>query len=55
MTRDLFDLSGKIALVTGSSQGLGHTIAKGLGEAGATLILNGRNADRLDAAVTVLF
>ncbi len=54
MTEDLFDLTGKIALVTGSSQGLGHTIARGLGEAGATLILNGRNAERLNAAVTAL-
>ena len=54
MTQDLFDLSGKIALVTGSSQGLGHTIARGLGQAGATLILNGRNAERLNAAVAAL-
>ncbi len=54
MTGNLFDLTGKIALVTGSSQGLGHTIARGLGEAGATLILNGRNRERLDAAVTAL-
>jgi len=54
MTGDLFDLTGKIALVTGSSQGLGHTIARGLGEAGATLILNGRNAERLNAAVAAL-
>jgi gluconate 5-dehydrogenase len=51
---DLFDLTGKIALVTGSSQGLGHTIARGLGEAGATLILNGRNAERLNGAVAAL-
>jgi gluconate 5-dehydrogenase len=54
MAGDLFDLTGKIALVTGSSQGLGHTIARGLGEAGATLILNGRNAERLNAAVAAL-
>ena len=54
MTQDLFDLTGKIALVTGSSQGLGYTIARGLGQAGATLILNGRNAERLNAAVAAL-
>jgi len=54
MTEDLFDLTGKIALVTGSSQGLGHTIARGLGQAGATLILNGRNAERLNAAVAAV-
>jgi len=54
MMQDLFDLTGKIALVTGSSQGLGYTIARGLGQAGATLILNGRNAERLNAAVAAL-
>ena len=50
----LFDLSGRIALVTGSAQGLGHAIARGLGEAGATVVLNDIVADRLDAAVTRL-
>jgi gluconate 5-dehydrogenase len=54
MTQDLFGLTGKIALVTGSSQGLGYTIARGLGQAGATLILNGRNAERLNGAVAAL-
>ncbi|WP_075220446.1 SDR family oxidoreductase [Acuticoccus yangtzensis] len=46
----LFDLSGKTALVTGSSRGLGFAIAQGLAEAGASVILNGVNADRLAAA-----
>jgi gluconate 5-dehydrogenase len=50
----LFDLTGKIALVTGSGQGLGFTIARGLGEAGATLILNGRNEEKLERAVVTL-
>jgi gluconate 5-dehydrogenase len=54
MTQELFDLTGKIALITGSSQGLGYTIARGLGQTGATLILNGRNAERLNAAVAAL-
>jgi len=54
MNTRLFDLSGRIALVTGSSQGLGFTIARGLGEAGATLILNGRNEERLQRAVASL-
>jgi len=44
---DLFDLTGKVALVTGSSRGLGYAIAEGLAQAGATLILNGRNPDTL--------
>ena len=51
MSRALFDLTGKTALVTGSSDGLGRTMARGLGEAGARVILNGRNADKLAAAV----
>lgn len=47
---DLFDLSGKRALVTGSSRGLGRVIAHGLGEAGAAVILNGRDRDALAQA-----
>lgn len=43
----LFDLSGKIALVTGSSQGIGLTLARGLAEHGARIVLNGRNEDKL--------
>jgi len=45
----LFDLAGKTALVTGSSEGLGRTMALGLAEAGARLVLNGRDAERLAA------
>lgn len=48
---NLFDLQGKTALITGSSRGLGNAMARGLGEAGATIVLNGRNADRLAQAV----
>lgn len=47
MSTSLFDLTGKVALVTGSSTGLGRAIARGLGEAGATIVLNGRNEERL--------
>lgn len=46
----LFDLSGKTALVTGSSGGLGLAMAQGLAEAGASIILNGRDQQRLEAA-----
>lgn len=45
-----FDLSEKIALVTGASRGLGFAMANALAEAGATVILNGRHADTLKVA-----
>ncbi len=54
MSNALFDLTGRIALITGSSQGLGFAIARGLGQAGATLVLNGRNQEKLDRAVSLL-
>jgi gluconate 5-dehydrogenase len=54
MMNALFDLCGKIALITGSSQGIGFGIARGLGQAGATIILNGRNEDKLNGAVSTL-
>jgi gluconate 5-dehydrogenase len=48
---NLFDLSGKTALITGSSEGLGLSMARGLAGAGATIILNGRDEKKLaDAA-----
>jgi len=50
----LFDLSGKTALITGSSRGLGLTLATGLAAAGAQVILNGRNQEQLDHAVSML-
>jgi len=50
----LFDLSGKRALITGSSQGIGLTLARGLGEAGATIVVNGRDEDKLSRAAESL-
>ena len=46
----LFDLSGRTALVTGSSGGLSFAMVGGLAEAGARLVLNGRDGTRLEAA-----
>jgi len=54
MLNTVFDLTGRIALVTGGGQGLGFTIARGLGHAGATLALNDINAEVLDRAVAQL-
>jgi NAD(P)-dependent dehydrogenase (short-subunit alcohol dehydrogenase family) len=48
------DLSGKTALVTGSTSGIGHAIAKGLATAGATVTVNGRSQAKVDAAVAAL-
>ncbi len=54
MGLELFDLSGKTALITGSSRGIGFTIAEGLGEAGATIVANGVDEQRLNEAVKSL-
>ena len=50
MSLGLFDLKGRRALVTGSSQGIGLALAKGLAGAGAELILNGRDREKLAEA-----
>ncbi len=50
----LFDLTGRTALVTGSSRGLGRAMAEGLAEAGATLVLNGSDAGRLSEAASAM-
>ena len=54
MSHPLFDLSGRTALVTGSSRGLGRAMAQGLAEAGARILVNGTDPSRVDAAVAEL-
>jgi gluconate 5-dehydrogenase len=49
-----FRLDGRTALITGSSAGIGLAIARGLAEAGARVVLNGRTADTLQSAAAVL-
>jgi len=49
-----FDLSGRTAVVTGGGSGLGFAIAKGLAQAGARVVINGRNRAKLDAAAAQL-
>ncbi len=48
------DLTGKTALVTGSTSGIGHAIVKGLVAAGASVVVNGRSQAKVDAAVAGL-
>lgn len=50
MTPSMFDLSGRRALVTGSSQGIGLSLARGLAAAGAEVVLNGRDPGKLALA-----
>ncbi|MAN50711.1 MULTISPECIES: gluconate 5-dehydrogenase [unclassified Marinimicrobium] len=48
----LFDLTGKVALVTGATHGIGMAMAKGLGSAGATIVVNGHSSqEKIDKAV----
>jgi gluconate 5-dehydrogenase len=54
MSSSPFDLTGRVALVTGAYRGLGFSIARGLAQAGATSILNGRKPDELAKSAKVL-
>jgi gluconate 5-dehydrogenase len=54
MADKLFDLNGRVALVTGSSGGLGRVLAEGLARNGVTVIINGRQRKKVDAVVDSL-
>ena len=54
LNRDMFDLEGKVALVTGAALGLGRSFAKTLAGAGADLAIVDINPDRLDETGTML-
>lgn len=49
MTADLFSLAGRVVLITGSTRGLGWAMANAVARAGATVVLNGRGADGVEA------
>ena len=51
MSRSLFDLSGRTALITGSSRGIGLALAQGLAESGATVVVNSRQQAATDERV----
>ncbi len=48
---ELFDLTGKVALVTGGTHGLGMAVATGLAQAGATLVVNGHSPEKMEQAL----
>jgi gluconate 5-dehydrogenase len=50
----LFNIEGKRILVTGSTGGIGYVLAEGLAKAGASVILNGRTKEKIDAAIDKL-
>ncbi len=54
MNNSLFDLTGKVALVTGAAQGIGFAIARGFARAGATVVINGRSEEKIDRALAKL-
>ncbi|WP_299819720.1 gluconate 5-dehydrogenase [uncultured Pontibacter sp.] len=49
--KELFDLTGKVALITGATHGLGMAMAKALGKAGATLVINGNTPGKMQLAL----
>ena len=52
--KNLFDLTGRLALITGSSQGIGYALAEGLAQHGAEVVINGRTPETVQRAVESL-
>ena len=52
MSQSLFDLSGRVAVVTGGTTGIGYAIALGLAEAGAHVVPSSRRSEQVDKAAT---
>ena len=54
MIQELFDLTGKVALVTGGSKGIGQALARGLAAAGADIVINSRNREEMDQSMNII-
>ena len=52
MSQSLFDLSGRVAVVTGGTTGIGHAIALGLAQAGADVVASSRRAEQVEKAAS---
>ena len=52
MIREKFDLTGRVAIITGASKGIGEAMARGLAEFGATVVVSSRKQEAVDSVAT---